>query len=131
MELGETPEEGAAREAREEANADVRISSLLAVYTVPRISIVQVFYRSVLERPEFSCGRESLEVKLFPKAEIPWTQLAFPTVNWALYHHLVADHSSLQDAVYGNPHHSEGGTDVWFDPADGKLNSVPFHKPGD
>lgn len=28
----------------------------------------------------------SLEIALFSFAEIPWTELAFPTVKWALNH---------------------------------------------
>ena len=35
METGESVEEAAIREAREEANADIRIGQLLAVYSVP------------------------------------------------------------------------------------------------
>lgn len=37
LELGETGEEGAAREAREEMNADVDVGGLLAVYSLPHI----------------------------------------------------------------------------------------------
>ncbi len=86
MELLETPMAGAAREAMEEANADITIDSLLAIYTIPRLSQVQMIYRAVLEKPEFSAGEESLEVALFDWDEIPWDELAFPTVHWALNH---------------------------------------------
>lgn len=37
MEMGETSEQGAAREAREELNADANIGKLLAVYSLPHI----------------------------------------------------------------------------------------------
>ena len=40
MELGETAEVGAAREAREEANASVVVTTLLAAFSVPRLSQV-------------------------------------------------------------------------------------------
>jgi ADP-ribose pyrophosphatase YjhB (NUDIX family) len=84
LEHGETVEEGAAREAREEANADIRIRDLLAVYSIPRIAQVQIMYRAELAQPEFSPGVESLEVRLFSWNEIPWDELAFPSVHWAL-----------------------------------------------
>jgi ADP-ribose pyrophosphatase YjhB (NUDIX family) len=86
LELGETPEDGARREAREEANADLSLNGLLAVYTVPHLSQVQLFYRSTFNSPDFSPGRESLEVNLFKWEQIPWDKLAFPTVHWALRH---------------------------------------------
>ena len=84
LELHETPEEGARREAWEEARARIAIDALLAVYSVPRISQVQLIYRATLAEPGFSAGPESLEVELFDWANIPWTELAFPSVKWAL-----------------------------------------------
>jgi ADP-ribose pyrophosphatase YjhB (NUDIX family) len=84
LELHETPEEGAKREAWEEARARIAIDALLAVYSVPRISQVQLIYRATLAEPGFEPGPESLEVVLFDWTEIPWTELAFPSVKWAL-----------------------------------------------
>lgn len=87
MELGETPEEGAAREAYEEATARIVITELLAVYTIRHISQVQMLYRAHLEAPDFAPGVESLDVKLYTWDEIPWGELAFPSVEWALNDH--------------------------------------------
>lgn len=84
MEQGETTEEGARREAREEANADIELRDVLAIYNIPRIAQVQIMYRATLRRPEFSAGEESLEVGLFAWEDIPWKELAFPSVYWAL-----------------------------------------------
>lgn len=84
MEHGETTEEGARREAREEANADIRIRDLLAIYNIPRIGQVQIMYRAELASADFSPGTESLEVELFAWEDIPWRELAFPSVYWAL-----------------------------------------------
>ncbi|MEZ5953736.1 MAG: NUDIX hydrolase [Hyphomonas sp.] len=83
MEEDETVEEAARREAREEACAEIRIGQLLAVYSVPRIAQVQVMFRAHLES-DFAAGPESLEVDLFDWKDIPWSELAFPTVVWAL-----------------------------------------------
>jgi len=84
LELGETPEEGAHREAWEEARARLRLDGLLAVYTVRHISQVQMFFRARLLDPEVAAGPESEEVGLFDWGAIPWDDLAFPTVHWAL-----------------------------------------------
>jgi len=84
MEVGETAEQAAMREAREEANAAIVIDRLLAVYTIPRIAQVQIMYLAHLDEEKFSPGPESLEVKLASWDEIPWSELAFPSVHWAL-----------------------------------------------
>ena len=86
LEEHETPQDGARREAREEALCDIVLDSLLAVYSIPRLSQVQLMYRSRLDTDEFGAGAESLEVKLFDWDDIPWTEIAFPSVHWALHH---------------------------------------------
>jgi ADP-ribose pyrophosphatase YjhB (NUDIX family) len=86
LEQNEAASDGARREAREEAMAEIAIDGLLAVYSIPRISQVQLIYRAHLLRPEFAPGPESLEVALFRWDEIPWPELAFPSVKWALDH---------------------------------------------
>lgn len=86
LELGESVEDGAQREAREEACAELKIETLLGVYSIPRIGQVQIFFRArLLNDP--SPGPESLEVGLFAWEDIPWKELAFPTVRWALDHY--------------------------------------------
>jgi ADP-ribose pyrophosphatase YjhB (NUDIX family) len=87
MEERETPAQGAAREAWEEALAKIEIDRLLAVYAVPRISQVQLIFRARLVSESFSPGVESSETRLFAWEEIPWDMLAFPSVHWALAHH--------------------------------------------
>lgn len=86
LELGETAAEGAKREAFEEARARPQFDQVLGVYSVPRISQVQIFFRGTLAAPEFSPGPESLDVKLFHWDDIPWSEIAFPTVFSALRH---------------------------------------------
>lgn len=86
LEIGETVEDGARREAYEEARVEAGIDQVLAVYSVPRISQVQIIFRGTLSAADFAPGTESLEVALFDWAEIPWPDIAFPTVGWALRH---------------------------------------------
>lgn len=102
MEVGESTEAGAAREAWEEARAELTFTGLLAVYSIPRISQVQLFYRADLVHDGVCAGPESQEVGLFSWEAIPWRELAFPTVLWALNHHrsvLGRDHFP----AFGNP----------------------------
>ncbi|MCA8931950.1 MAG: NUDIX hydrolase [Rhodospirillaceae bacterium] len=84
LELNETSEAGALREAWEEARARLELEGLLAVYNIPRISQVQLIYRARLLAPDVSAGPESREVGLFAWEDVPWDELAFPTVHWAL-----------------------------------------------
>lgn len=86
MEERETAEEGAAREAMEEACAKIEIDGLLAAYSVPRISQVQLMFHARLVDPAIAPGPESTDVMLATWEEIPWDQLAFPSVKWALDH---------------------------------------------
>jgi len=71
--------------AMEEAHAVIQIDQILGVYSVPRISQVQIMFRARL-MSDISAGPESLEVDLFKWKDIPWRELAFPTVVWALTH---------------------------------------------
>jgi ADP-ribose pyrophosphatase YjhB (NUDIX family) len=87
LELNETTAEGARREAWEEARAKIEIDGLIAVYSIPRLSQVQVIYRARFATPGIEPGPESLEVGLFSWDEIPWGDLAFPSVRWALGHY--------------------------------------------
>jgi ADP-ribose pyrophosphatase YjhB (NUDIX family) len=86
LELNEMTETGAAREAKEEACADIDIDGLLGIYTVPRISQVQLIYRAVVRDGAFAVGEETLELDLFDWDDIPWNEIAFPSVKWALDH---------------------------------------------
>ncbi len=84
LENGETVALGAARETMEEANANVTGLELYTVFSLPHISQIYMFFLSELNKPEFSRGEESLEVKLFSEDEIPWDLLSFPVVTQTL-----------------------------------------------
>ncbi|PRF92392.1 NUDIX domain-containing protein [Burkholderia multivorans] len=84
MEMGETTAEAAARETLEEAGARVEVQNLFTLLNVPHVHQVHLFYLARLVDPEFEAGEESLEVKLFDEADIPWDEIAFPTVSQTL-----------------------------------------------
>jgi ADP-ribose pyrophosphatase YjhB (NUDIX family) len=85
LEMNETVAEGAAREAWEEARARIALDGVLAVYSVARLGQVQVIFRARLAEPGFAPGPESLDVRAFAWEDIPWDDIAFPTVRWALH----------------------------------------------
>jgi len=87
MENGETTFDGAARETLEEANARVEMGPLYALYNIPHINQVYVLFRARLLHEDVTPGLETLEVRLFPEAEIPWENIAFATVRNALRHY--------------------------------------------
>lgn len=84
MELGETTSECAARETLEEAGARVEIQHLFALLNVPHVEQIHFFYLARLLDLDVSAGEESLEVHLFSEDDIPWDEIAFPTVTETL-----------------------------------------------
>ena len=87
LELGETTAEGARREAWEEARAEIEIDGQIGFYEIPRISQVYVVHRARMTSADFAPGPESEEVILAGWEDIPWDDLAFPSVTWALGHY--------------------------------------------
>lgn len=84
MENNETTAEAAERETLEEAGARIELHDLYTLMNVPHVHQVHLFYRARLLDLDFSAGTESLEVKLFSEDEIPWDDIAFPTVSQTL-----------------------------------------------
>ncbi len=105
LEIGETPEDGARREVSEEAGADVQIRQLLSIYSVPRIGHVHLVYLADMITPDFACGTESLEVRLFDQvsSRLPWDDLAFPVNQWTLRDYLSLQGSELQQPFTTRP----------------------------
>lgn len=103
LEMGETPAEGAAREAYEEACANLEIIDLLSVYSITHISQLQLFYRARLISPDVAAGEESIEARLFEfDALPPLEEIAFPTVLWAIDAFKAAQ-GKAEIAPFGNP----------------------------
>lgn len=102
MENGETVEDAARREAQEEACADLEIERVLAIYSIPRISQVQIMFKAKLANLDIAPGPESQEVNLVTWDEIPWKDMAFPSAVWALkqWHGLDGQTEHLP---FGNP----------------------------
>lgn len=84
LENGETVEEGAAREVWEEALAEVEITGLHAVFSIPHINQIYIHFLGDLKEGRYGVGEESLEVRLFGEEEIPWDEIAFTSSEFTL-----------------------------------------------
>ena len=84
MELGETAEQGAARETDEEAGALITMGPLFSMLSVPQVGQVHIFYRATVLSDRFDPGHETIEARLFAEDEIPWDEIAFRTVKRTL-----------------------------------------------
>jgi ADP-ribose pyrophosphatase YjhB (NUDIX family) len=80
MENEETTAEAAVRETEEEAGANIELHPLFTLLNVPHVHQVHLFYRATLLDLDYKAGIESLDVKMFSEEEIPWHEIAFPTV---------------------------------------------------
>ena len=87
LELGESTEEGARREALEEVGLEIEPGDLVGVYTRVAQGIVVVVYRGVILSPETKDpvpGPEVLETAWVHPDRIPWPDLAFESTEAAL-----------------------------------------------
>lgn len=112
MEIGETVQDGAAREAQEEALADVEIGSLLSIVNVLGSQQVHMLFRARLKNLNFGAGPESLEVKLIHPDDIPWHELAFMSVRFTLERYLEDRAAGVEKlhlhTIDGTPGKAEG-----------------------
>jgi ADP-ribose pyrophosphatase YjhB (NUDIX family) len=84
LENGETLAACAERETREEAGAQVRDLVAYRIYNICHINQIYVMFRGELAHRRFAPGSESLEVALFPEAEVPWETMAFRVITATL-----------------------------------------------
>ena len=89
MEMGESLEEGAKREALEEANLKIRIKNLYGTYSIPKIGQVLFMYIGKISNNNFRAADETSEVSLIKISNIPWDQIAFPSVEFFLRKYVI------------------------------------------
>ena len=83
LELEESFVEGALRETFEEAEASVEVLAPHALLDLPHIGQNYALFRARLSSG-YGAGAESLETRLFALDELPWDELAFPVMHFAL-----------------------------------------------
>ena len=84
LEDGEKSEDGAAREVMEEAGAEIILQGVHVIYNLPQANQVYIHFLAELKDGIYSNGPESIETALFTEGEIPWNEMAFHTVEFAL-----------------------------------------------
>ena len=88
LENGESLHAGAARETLEEACAQVDVGSPVALVNVLRSEQVHVMFRARMRDGQHAPGAESLETALFDEKDIPWGDIAFASIHFALERYL-------------------------------------------
>jgi len=84
VDRGEEVQRAAVREAREEVGLDIRIDSLINIYSYTGRTPVIVVYAATMIGGCLGCDEEGLEARFFEQDAIPWTELAFPSTCEAL-----------------------------------------------
>jgi ADP-ribose pyrophosphatase YjhB (NUDIX family) len=83
VDLGESVDMAARREAREELAIEIELGALVGVYSRPEDRVVLVVYEAIPNgdpRPT----PEAPEIRAFAPREIPWSELAFWSTEQAL-----------------------------------------------
>ena len=88
VDRGESVRDAAVRETKEESQLEVKLGSLLNVYTYPRSPNVVIVYTAEVVGGELAAADESLEARIFAPNELPWGDLAFESTNEALKDYL-------------------------------------------
>jgi len=87
VDLGESAEDAARREVREELNIAIELTGLVGVYSRPDDHVILVVYAATTtERPQTT--PEATQVQAFQPNELPWDELAFWSTGRALRDHL-------------------------------------------
>ncbi|MCC5918956.1 MAG: NUDIX hydrolase [Cryomorphaceae bacterium] len=84
LENGETVEQGALREVKEETGIDVTLLHLHTVYNLPHAQQVYLIFLAKMTNLDFHPTEESEEVALFPFDQIPWKEMAFSSSAFAI-----------------------------------------------
>lgn len=75
VDAGESLEDAAVREAREETDVDIRIQRLLGAYSAPGERVIFIAYAARVIRGRINVGDECQDVRYFPIDRLP--RLAF------------------------------------------------------
>jgi len=79
MEFGETTQQTAVREAKEETNLDIAVKELFGVFPGfddPRVHVVLIVYRGEIINGQLKAGDDASEVTFFPLNDLP-EEIAF------------------------------------------------------
>ena len=101
LEADETVIQGAVRETLEETGLIVEPTGIVGVYSRPEAAVVVIAFQAAIVGGSMAVTPETLEVRPFPLAEIPWPELAFNTTLWAVRDWVRARRPDLDTAALG------------------------------
>ena len=84
VDRGESVQDAAVRETKEESQLDVKLGPLLNVYSYPRSPNVIVVYTAAVVGGTLTAADESTDAAVFAAHEVPWHELAFDSTKDAL-----------------------------------------------
>ncbi len=91
IDIGDTPEKTAIREAQEEANVEVTLERLLGVYPNAERTVILIMYAGIIASGIPRAGAEALDAHLFAKKE-------FPPFAFKHDYDIMCDYYSLKDS---------------------------------
>ncbi|MGQ0700674.1 MAG: NUDIX hydrolase [Panacagrimonas sp.] len=137
LENGETGEQGAVREAREEAGVRAEALGLYMVIQALAVQEVHLIYRGRFQAPASSRaslvapGPESAEVRMASEDDMPWMELAYPAIGACLRRYF-SDRASGQfpvhtfDVIDGEALQGGGACALWSStPPSSHVSEVP------
>jgi len=90
VDLGESTQDAAHRETREEIGVGIELGRLVGVYSRPEDRVVLIVYAATTDETPHTTP-EATEVRRFTTADLPWEELAFWSSERALRDLIAAD----------------------------------------
>lgn len=84
MEIDETVNQAAMREAWEETRLRIEPGEIIGLYTRLEAAIVTIVFEARIVGGSPTLTAEALEIETFRPEDIPWADIAFSTTTWAL-----------------------------------------------
>lgn len=85
VDRGETVQDAAVRETREEVGLRVSLTGILDLYSFPGEEVVVAVYAADVVGGEMVVGDEAEDVMNFPPEQVPWDELGFKSTTAALH----------------------------------------------
>jgi ADP-ribose pyrophosphatase YjhB (NUDIX family) len=103
LEIDETVNEAAVREAMEETGLLIQPGEIVGLYTRLEAAVVVLVFEASVIGGAPTLTPEALEIRSFDPGALPWPELAFKTTHWALVDWLARNHPKV------DPPHFAGG----------------------
>ena len=95
LEIDETVNEAAVREAMEETGLLILPGEIVGLYTRLEAAVVVLVFEASVIGGAPTLTTEATEIRSFDPGELPWPELAFKTTHWALVDWLARHHPKV------------------------------------